>query len=110
MHSQSLPKIENKVEKPKSPPLKGDPTATTQVMSVVEGCNNINYSVALATATVTVKSDNGNSFTVRSFFDNGSFIHKNLANKLGLRNVANFEMRLDNFSQLVMKLLDLLFH
>ena len=51
--SQSPPKIENKVEKPvveakiKSPPLKGDPTATTQVMSVVEGCNNISYSVAL---------------------------------------------------------------
>ena len=106
--SQSPPKIENKPEKPvvdakaKSPHLKGDPAASAQVMSVVEGCNNINYSVALATATVTVKSDSGNLLKVRSFFDNGSqrsFIHKDLANKLGLRNIANFEMRLDSFSE-----------
>ena len=105
--SQSPAKVE-KSEKPvvdakaSSSQLKGDPTATTQVMSVVENCNNINYSVALATATVTVKSQSGNSISVRSFFDNGSqrsFIHKDLANKLGLKNIANFDMKLDSFSE-----------
>ena len=105
--SQSLPKNESKSDKPvveiksKSPQLKGDPTATTQVMSVTENCTNFNYSVALATATVTVKSDSGQSLQVRSFFDNGSqrsFIHKDLANKLGLKNVTNLNMKLDSFS------------
>ena len=102
---QSFAKTQGNCEKPtveaatSSTQLKGDPAASTQVCSILE-CNNYNYSVALATATVTVRSDSGQSSVVRSFFDNGSqrsFIHKDLANKLGLKNLTNLTMRLDTF-------------
>ncbi|XP_066969212.1 uncharacterized protein [Macrobrachium rosenbergii] len=62
-----------------------------------------NYSVALPTATVTVKSEDGQFIPVRCLFDSGSqhsFIHKELANKLGIRIVTTVDMILNSFDSM----------
>ena len=81
--------------------VSGDPAATNQVMSIMNGSyTSFNYGVALPTATVIVKSENGQSMKVRCLFDSGSqrsFIHKDLANELGLKQVAKADMVLNSF-------------
>ncbi|XP_066959014.1 uncharacterized protein [Macrobrachium rosenbergii] len=60
-------------------------------------------STALPTATVTVKSEDGQFIPVRCLFDSGSqrsFIHKDLANKLGIRTVTTVDMILNNFDSM----------
>ncbi|XP_068213881.1 uncharacterized protein [Palaemon carinicauda] len=81
--------------------LKGDPVTTNQVMSIIhKQSSHQNYSVALPTAMVTVRSEDGQLISVRCLFDSGSqrsFIHKDLANKLSLRTVATVNMILNSF-------------
>ena len=82
--------------------LQGDPIATSQVMSVLSNrISEVNYRVSLATATVGVHSDTGQRTKVRCLFDCGSqrsFIHKDLANQLQLKNVASLDMVFDSFN------------
>ncbi|XP_068206198.1 uncharacterized protein [Palaemon carinicauda] len=81
--------------------LKGDPVTTNQVMSIInKQSSHQNYSVALPTAMVTVRSEDGQLISVRCLFDSGSqrsFIHKDLANKLSLRTVSTVNMILNSF-------------
>ncbi|XP_068223542.1 uncharacterized protein [Palaemon carinicauda] len=81
--------------------LNGDPVTTNQVMSIInKQSSHQNYSVALPTAMVTVRSEDGQLISVRCLFDSGSqrsFIHKDLANKLSLRTVSTVNMILNSF-------------
>ena len=95
------PKGDVKNQPSNSSRFQGDPIATTQVLSIMASRkSNVNYSVALPTATVSVRSENGLSVQTRCFFDSGSqrsFIHRDLANQLGLKKISEMEMTLDSF-------------
>ena len=62
---------------------------------------NTNYSVALATATVQVRSDCGKTVEARAFFDGGSqrsFMRLDLADQLQLKGSSKVNMTLDSFN------------
>ncbi|XP_068215916.1 uncharacterized protein [Palaemon carinicauda] len=81
--------------------LNGDPVTTNQVISIInKQSSHQNYSVALPTAMVTVRSEDGQLISVRCLFDSGSqrsFIHKDLVHKLSLRTVSTVNMILNSF-------------